>query len=133
MSIRRPRFKTRFNAARDFASRYIVRPFKWFSPRTRYIIGFALLVITTTLLLMDTSSRANIEPYKPGDVVVRTVTAPADIEGVDVAETERLRAAARQAVPPVFRYDPTAGEQAAEKFRAAWEDLQKQTDARNAA
>lgn len=116
---------------RAFASRYIVSPFKWFSPRTRYKIGFALLVITTTLLLINTRSRVSIEPYKPGDVVVRTVIAPADIEGVDVTETERQRAAARVSIPPVFRFNPTAGEQAAERFIASWEDLQKQSDTRN--
>jgi cyclic-di-AMP phosphodiesterase PgpH len=133
MTSRRPRFKTRFNAVRNLASRYIVNPLNWFSPRTRYSIGFALLILTTTLLLVNTRSRVNIEPYKPGDVVVRTVIAPADIEGVDVTETERQRAAARTSVLPVFRYDPTAGEKAAERFRAAWEDLQKQVEQKTGA
>lgn len=132
MSSRRPRFNARSNAVREFASRYIVSPFKWFSPRTRYRVGFMLLIITTTLLLINTRSRVSIEPYKLGDVVVRTVIAPADIEGVDVTETERQRAAARQAILPVFRFDPTVGEKAAAEFRAAWEDLQKQTDPKNA-
>lgn len=116
---------------RAFASRYIVSPFRWFSPRTRYALGFALLVIITTLLLINTRSRVSIEPYKPGDVVVRTVIAPADIEGIDMTETERLRATARGSVLPVFRYNPTVGENAAERFRTAWEDLQKQVDPRN--
>ena len=133
MSSRRPRFKTRSNAVRNFASRYVASSFKWFSPRTRYRVGFVLLIITTTLLLINTRSRVSIEPYKPGDVVVRTVIAPADIEGVDVAETERQRAAARQAVLPVFRFDQAVGEKAAEKFRVAWEDLHKQTEPKNAA
>jgi cyclic-di-AMP phosphodiesterase PgpH len=133
MTSRRPRFKTRFNAVRNLASRYIVNPLNWFSPRTRYSIGFALLILTTTLLLVNTRSRVNIEPYKPGDVVVRTVIAPADIEGVDVTETERQRAAARTSVLPVFRYDPTAGEKATERFRAAWEDLQKQVEQKTGA
>ena len=115
----------------DLASRYVVRPFKWFPPRTRYAIGFLLLVTITTLLLINTRSRVSIEPYKPGDVVVRTVIAPADIEGLDLTETERQRAAARQSIPPVFRYDQATGEQAAERFRAAWEDLQKQVDPRS--
>ncbi|HEV7842385.1 MAG TPA: HDIG domain-containing protein [Pyrinomonadaceae bacterium] len=118
---------------RDLASRYIVSPFRWFSPRTRYAIGFVLLVIITTLLLINTRSRVSIEPYKPGDVVVRTVIAPADIEGINMTETESLRAVARGAVLPVFRYDPTVGAKAAERFRAAWEDLQKQVDPRNPA
>jgi putative nucleotidyltransferase with HDIG domain len=131
MSSRRPRFKTRANAVRELASRYVVRPFQWFSPRTRYSIGFLLLVIVTTLLLTNTRSRVNIEPYKPGDVVVRTIIAPADIEGIDLTETERQRAAARESIPPVFKYDPAAGEKAAERFRLAWEDLQKQVDPKN--
>jgi putative nucleotidyltransferase with HDIG domain len=131
MSSRNPRFKSRSNAMRDLASRYIVRPFKWFSPRTRYSIGFVLLIIITTLLLTNTRSRVNIEPYKPGDVVVRTVIAPADIEGIDMTETEKERTAARQSVPPIFKYDPATGEKAAEQFRAAWEDLQKQIDPKN--
>ncbi len=133
MPSRRPRFKPNSNVLRGLASLYIVRPFKWFSPRTRYTIGFLLLIATTTLLLTNTRSRVSIEPYKPGDVVVRTVIAPADIEGVDVGETERLRTAARQAVHPIFRFDPGAGEKAAEKFRAAWDDLNKQGDQKNGA
>jgi cyclic-di-AMP phosphodiesterase PgpH len=131
MANRRPRFKSRSNAVRDLASRYIVSPFKWFSPRKRYAAGFLLLVLITTLLLINTRSRVSIEPYKPGEVVVRTVIAPADIEGVDLAETERQRAAARKAIPPVFKFDPNQGEKAAVEFRAAWEELQKQVEPRN--
>ena len=52
------------------------------------------------------------------------MVARADITGVDIAETERRRNAARQATRPIFNFDSTRGESSARSFRAAWEDLE---------
>ncbi|HYE66105.1 MAG TPA: HDIG domain-containing protein [Pyrinomonadaceae bacterium] len=124
-SSRRLRFASPFAAARNTALRYILRPLKWLTPTTRFVLGFALLVVVTTLLLAKTHSRPLAEEYRIGEVVRRTVVAPADIGGVNITETEERRAAAREAAHPVFIYDPTRAESAVQSFRAAWEDLEQ--------
>jgi putative nucleotidyltransferase with HDIG domain len=131
MSRPRTRFVSPFDRARNAALRLVARPFNWMSPTARFILGFAFLVIITTLLLARTYTRTTVEPYKEGDVVVRTIIAPADIDGIDIREAEKRRAAAREATPPVFRYDPTLAEKAAQSFRTAWEETEKQLAARN--
>ncbi|HYY58275.1 MAG TPA: HDIG domain-containing protein [Pyrinomonadaceae bacterium] len=109
---------------------------RWLSPTTRFALGFALIVVTTTLLLLNSYTRVPAEFYREGDVVRRTVIAPEDIAGVDIkdwsAEREKGRAAAINNTPPVFSFDPTRSENAAQSFRAAWEDLQLQAGARDA-
>jgi putative nucleotidyltransferase with HDIG domain len=47
----RPRFTSRLDAARNAVVGVLLRPVRWFSPRTQFFIGFAFLVISTTLLL----------------------------------------------------------------------------------
>src|SRR5262244_3944204 len=123
----RPRFKTPLSRARDAAVQYAVRPFEYFSPRTRTIIGVSFLIIITTLLLSRNYWSSFAEEYKEGDVVTRTVVSPADITTIDIAETEKRRDAAREATRPVFNYDSTRTENSAQSFRAAWEDLKKQS------
>nr|AAP58574.1 putative metal-dependent phosphohydrolase [uncultured Acidobacteriota bacterium] len=54
--------------------------------------------------------------------------ARSDVSSVDVAETERRRNAARQATRPIFDFDSTRGASSAGSFRAAWEDLQRQSE-----
>lgn len=131
MSKRCPNFTSQSDRRRNAALRYIVRPFKWFSPRTQFLLGLAFLVVVTTLLL-NTYSRGLGEDYQEGDVVHRTVIAPADIAGVDIPQTEKNRAAAMEAVRPVFKFDSSRIENGAQSFRASWEDLQKQAEARGA-
>ena len=106
----------------------LARPLNWLSPTARFFAGFTLLVIVTTLLLTTSVSRGLVETYKEGDVVRRTVIAPADIAGVDLTETDRRKVAAREAIRPIFNYDPSRGESAAREFRRGWEDLQKQSE-----
>lgn len=104
---------------------YLTRPFKWFSPQTRFIITFIFFVIATTLLLTNPVSRVRSEEYNEGDVVRRTVYAPTDIAGVDTTETEKRRLGAMEATRPVFTYDPARADRSVQSFRAAWEDVKE--------
>jgi putative nucleotidyltransferase with HDIG domain len=47
----RPRFTSRLGNARKALLGTVFRPLRWFSPTTQFIVGFALLVAITTLLL----------------------------------------------------------------------------------
>ncbi|MCM3901091.1 MAG: HDIG domain-containing protein [Pyrinomonadaceae bacterium] len=128
----RPRFTTPLSRARDAFARYLVRPFELFQPRTRLLVGFAFLVIVTTLLLLSGYSSGFSEEYKEGEIVRRTVVAPADITTTDILETEKRRAVARESTRPVFNFDSTRGASSAQSFRAAWEDLEHQVGSKTA-
>src|ERR1044072_3797853 len=126
----RARFTTPFSRVRDLVAQWIVRPFKVFEPRTRFLIGFAFLVAITAPLLVSSYSSGVAETYHEGDVIRGSVVARADTSGFDVVETERRRNAARLATRPIFNFDSTRGESSARSFRAAWEDLKSQSEAR---
>lgn len=121
----RPRFKTPFSAARDKLLGYALRPLMVFEPRTRFIIACCALVILTTLLLINISSGFS-DNYKEGEVLNKTIVVPADLTTVDVVETERRKAAAREGTRPVFNFDSSRAETSAQSFRASWEALKKQ-------
>ncbi len=125
----RPRFKTPFNQARDKLLAYAMRPLLVFRPRTRFLVGCAILAIATTVLLLANRAFIFSENYRLGDVLSRSITAPSDITAVDVAETERRKAAAREATRPVFNFDSSRAETSVQSFRSAWEDLQKEVTA----
>jgi cyclic-di-AMP phosphodiesterase PgpH len=122
----RPRFKTPLSQARDRLVGYLLRPLLIFKPRTRFLIGCAVLVVLTTLLLISSYSSSFNETYREGDVLGRTVIAPGDITTVDLGETEKRRDAARQATRPIFNFDSSRAEISAQSFRASWEELKKQ-------
>lgn len=126
----RPRFTTPLTRARDAFAKQLVRPFQVFPPRIRFFAGFAFLVIVTTLLLLSGYSFGFAEDYKEGDIVRKTVVAPADITTIDIAETEKRRAAARESVRPIFNFDSTRSASSAQGFRAAWEDLRHQIESK---
>lgn len=128
----RPRFTTPLSRARDAFARYLVRPFEVFQPRTRLLVGFGFLVIVTTLLLYAGYSSGFSEDYKEGEIVRRKVVAPADITTIDIAETEKRRAVARESARPVFNFDSTRGRSSAQSFRAAWEDLKHHVGSKTA-
>ena len=123
----RPRFKTPFSQARDKLVGYAIRPFMLFEPRTRFLIGCGILVIVTSLLLLSGSASTFIDNYKEGDVLIRAIIAPADITTVDLAETEHRRDAARRSTRPIFNFDSSRAETSVQSFRAAWEELKKQS------
>ena len=122
----RPRFRTPFSEARDKLARFLIRPFEFFQPQTQLYIGFVGLVLVTTMLIGTNFSPQFSENYKVGDVVTRKVVSPSDITTVDVAETEKRKAAAREAVRPIFNYDSTRANNSAQSFRAAWNELKNQ-------
>ncbi|HEY0544609.1 MAG TPA: HDIG domain-containing protein [Pyrinomonadaceae bacterium] len=129
-SKRRPNLVSPVARAQNAALNFLTRPFKWFSPQTRFIITFIFFVIITTLLLSNPFARASVEDYKEGDVVRRTIYAPTDIAGVDTTASEKRRREAIEAVHPVFTHDGARAERAVDSFRAAWEDLKKQAESR---
>lgn len=47
----RPRFTSNMDKVRNAVLGVLLRPFRWFSPGTQFAIGFAFLIISTTLLL----------------------------------------------------------------------------------
>src|SRR6266550_7934525 len=126
----RPRFTTPFSRARDVAVQYVVRPFKVFKPRTRLLIGFGFLIVITVPLLVNKYSSGYSQDYREGEVIRGNVVARADVNGFDIVETEKRRNAARQATRPIFNFDSTRGESSARSFRAAWEELKRQTEAK---
>lgn len=126
----RPRFTTPFSRVRDLVSQYVVRPFEIFNPRTRLFIGFGFLVAITVPLLVSNYSSGYAQDYREGEVIRGNVVARADVNGIDIVETERRRNAARQATRPIFNFDSTRGDSSARSFRAAWEDLKSQAEAK---
>ena len=126
---RRPRFTSRLDRARNAVLGFVVRPFNRFNPTTRFYITYGFFVVVTTLLLVNANSRTVTETYQEGEVVRRTIISPADISVMDWAETEKRRAAAKEAARPVFIFDSTRAETATQTFRSAWEDLQRQAEA----
>jgi membrane-associated HD superfamily phosphohydrolase len=122
----RPRFKTPFSQARDKLLAYVKRPLMVFQPRTRFLIGCAILVTLTTLLLITNYAPSLNDEYKEGEVLGHDIVAPNDISAVDVAETERRQTAAREATRPVFNFDSSRAETSVQSLRADWEQLTKQ-------
>ena len=129
----RPRFTTPFSRFRDMAVQYVVSPFKVFKPRTRFLIGFAVLVAVTVPLLVSNYSSGHSQDYREGEVIRGNVVARSDVNGFDIVETERRRNAARQATRPIFNFDSTRGESSARSFRAAWEDLKRKAESKTRA
>jgi hypothetical protein len=125
----RPRFTTPFSRARDALIHFLLRPLNFLQPRTLFLIGFGVLVVVTVPLLLGNFSTGSAQEYKEGDVVRESVVARTDSTGVDIAETERRRDAARDATRPLFNFDSTRGSTSARSFRAAWEDLRQQSEA----
>ena len=92
-------------------------------------IGFAFLVIVTTLLIQNPVWRTAGENfYREGDIAREAIIAPADIYFVDEAATERDRETARGAIRPIFIYDSRRADEAVQNFRSAWERLQRNVD-----
>src|SRR2546423_1227187 len=125
---RRPRFTSPLAEARNRVLRAAVRPFKWFRPTTRFLIGFFALAILSTLLLARTrSALTSAEVYQEGDVVRADVVSPADITSEDPRESDARREAARRDAPPVWNFDAWQIEDAAQSFRASWATLKQQS------
>lgn len=122
----RPNLAPPFVRARNRIWRFLKRPLGVFSPTVRDWTIFVLLVLATSLLIVNPYTRIGGENYREGDVLKETVVAPADIIETDEKETAKWRAAATETVKPIFRFDSNRAEQAVRSFRAAWENLQQQ-------
>ena len=125
----RPRFKTPLGEAGDKLMAYAKRPLMVLQPRTRFLLGSSILVLLTTVLLLTSRSSSFTEDYKIGDILSRSIVAPADLTAVDQAETERRKAIVRETTRPVFNFDSSRAETWVQSFRTAWEELQKHTTA----
>jgi len=123
----RPRFKTPLSEARDKLMAYAMRPLRVLQPRTRFLVGSSVLVLLTTILLLTNRSSNFTEDYKLGDVLSRSIVAPADLTAVDQGETEKRKAVARETTRAVFNFDSSRAETSVQSFRTAWEELQKHT------
>ena len=121
----RPRFKTPFSQARDKLIAYAMRPLMMFKPRTRFLVACSVLVLATTLLLLNPHSSSFTDNYDEGDVLRRTIVVPADITAVDLAATEQRKAAARETTRPVFNLDSSRTETSVQSFVAGWEELKE--------
>lgn len=126
MSKRRPNLAPPFVRTRNAIWRFLKRRLGVFSPTARSITIFALLVLATTLLVVNPYTRIGGENYQEGDVLKETIVSPADIIEIDEKETARWRNAAMETVKPIFRFDSNRSAQAVRAFRAAWEDLERQ-------
>jgi putative nucleotidyltransferase with HDIG domain len=100
-----------------------MRPLMVFRPRTRFLIACTVLVLLTTLLLLNPHSSTLNENYKEGEVLSRAIIVPADITTVDLAETDRRKQAARDSTRPIFSFDSTRAETSVQSFLASWDEL----------
>ncbi len=99
------------------------------SEAQQFWIGFALFCIITAVLIHNPFWRSSGEiSYKEGDISRASIISPADVEFTDDAETERLRAEAREGVRPIFRFESNKPEQAVQRFLSSWEKLQRHSD-----
>ena len=102
--------------------------FGFFSSRQLFWFGFAFLSIVTTILLFNPIWRTNSElAYKEGDIARETIISPSDIHFVDEDETEKVRESAKEAIDPIFNFEPRRAEEAVQTFRTAWEDAERKS------
>jgi putative nucleotidyltransferase with HDIG domain len=107
----------------------VARPFAPLSDDQKFWLGFATLCIVTTLLIHNPIWNFTPQPvYKEGDIARESIIAPADIYLTDQAASERLKAEAREAIKPIFRYESNKAEQSVQGFLSSWEKLQRHTD-----
>lgn len=111
---------------RQALSSKLIAPFRLLSEDQRFWIGFAVLVLTTAVLITNPIWRSpGDQIYKEGDIAYESIISPADINFVDEDETERIRSMARDAVLPIFSFEPKRADEAVQGFQSAWENLKR--------
>lgn len=126
MSKRIRDLKSPVTVWREWVFALAARPFAALSNDQKFWLGFAVLALTTTLLINNPLWRSTSEQtYQEGDIVHERIISRADIYFADPDESERLRSEARNAVKPIFRYESNKAEQASQSFLSAWEQLQR--------
>lgn len=119
---------------RQWLTGFVTRPFARLSDGQQFWLGFAVMCLLTTLLIQNPLWRSTGEqPYQEGDVARESIIAPADIYFTNADEAERVKADAKRAVPPIFRYESNKDEQAVQGFLSSWEKLQRQGGEANTA
>ena len=106
-----------------------VGPLAALSDRQKFWIGFTFLCIATTFFIHNPFWHRDADQnYKIDDVVRESIISPADIYYVDEEATERNRQIMKDAVIPIFTYEPKRADEAVQNFRASWEMLQREPD-----
>lgn len=116
---------TPFTKVRNTVKKFLTRTFENVTPAQKFWAGFAMLCLVTTILINNPFWRASGEQYKEGDIARESIISPADITVPDEEATEARKTAAREKIPPVFRYESNKAEQAVQRFLSAWEKLQR--------
>ena len=104
-------------------------PFWKLPETTRFWIGFAVLCLVTTLLINNPLWRSSSEyVYKVDEVARESIISPADIYFIDEEEAQLNREMVRDAVAPIFAYEPKRADEAVQSFRSAWESMQRKAE-----
>jgi putative nucleotidyltransferase with HDIG domain len=108
------------------------KPLSRLSERKRFWLGFAALSLITTFLIFNPLLRtASDMPYREGDVAHEGIISPADIQYIDVDETDRLRQMSKETVKPIFTFETKRADEAVQSFRSSWENLQRKATTAN--
>jgi cyclic-di-AMP phosphodiesterase PgpH len=78
------------------------------SPKDKAIFFSSVVLVSLVLsFLISGYSRIRIPQYSQGDIARADISVPTDILIMDDQATKARKTAARDAVPPVYRYDPS--------------------------
>lgn len=125
MSKRLPNLAPPFAKTRNKVADFFSRPFGNIPLAQRFWIGFILLSLLTAILINNPFWRISNETYQEGEILRQSIISPADISVINTEETEALKRGAREAIRPIFTFEPNRAEQAVQNFRGAWEVSQK--------
>lgn len=125
MSKRLPDLAPPFAKTRNKIVQFFTRPFRNLTSVQKFWLGFCFLSLLTTILLQNPFRQTVNESYKEGEILRQSIISPADISVVNTEETEALQKAAKEAIRPIFIFEPSRAEQAVQNFRVTWEKLQK--------
>lgn len=131
MSKRLPNLAPPFAKTRNKAADYFARPFRNIPPAQRFWIGFVVVSLLTAILINNPFWRISNENYQEGEILRQSIISPADISVVNAEETEALKKGAREAIRPIFTFEPNRAEQAVQNFRGAWEGAQRKSPSSN--
>ena len=131
MSKRHRKKATALEKIRDKALDLLLYPYKKLSRDQRFWIGFVFISIVTSLLIVNPFSHLTASEYELGDIARQSIISPADIIVEDKEETKQLKKLAGETIKPIFNYQTSGGEVAAQNFRSDWEKLMRSTSAKN--
>lgn len=106
MSKRLPNLAPPFAKTRNKIVQLFTRPFQKLTGTQKFWIGFSVLSLLTTILLQNPFRQTVLETYKEGEILRQSIVSPADISVVNTEETEALQQASREAIRPIFTFEP---------------------------